>query len=57
MHSPNYKGQIKGVKLKDDLKVMAYPKILGWKEKEVLTHEGLIPKSKGMSWLEKFIRP
>ena len=35
--SPNYKGQIKGVKLKDDLEVTAYPKKFWDKRKEVLT--------------------
>ena len=33
----------------DDPKVMAYPKMLWDKRKEVLTHKRLIPKPKGIS--------
>ena len=41
--SPNSKGQIKDVKyfLNDDPKVIACPKILGWKEKKFLHLRGL----------------
>ena len=49
--SPNSKRQIKikYVKLKDDPKVMAEPKMFGIKKEEVLTYMRLIPKSKGIS--------
>ena len=39
--SPNSKEQIKDVKLKDDPKVMAYPKIFGIKEKKFSHIRGL----------------
>ena len=47
--SPNSKGQIKDIKLKDDPKVMAYPKMFWDKRKKVLIYKRLILKSKGIS--------
>ena len=41
----------------DDSKVMVYPKMLWDKRKEILTYKRLVSKSKGISLLEKFIKP
>ena len=58
MCSPNSKGQIKDIKNgRDGPKVMVYPKMLWDKRKEVVTYKRLVPKSKGISELERFIRP
>ena len=49
MCSPNSKRQIKDVKSgRDGPKVMACPKMLWNKRKEVLTYKRLVPKSKGI---------
>jgi len=54
--SPNFKGQIKDIKLGDDPRVMVFPKMFEIKEKKFSHVRGLSLKSKGISLLERFVR-